>query len=210
MCLGRDENGYPTKGIDLVPERPKPREPLNELITLLEQSNEQLTQLKQQADLVKLLQQANDREETLKHKVEHWYRKYNSLHSEYIALKYSDLCDTYQKEQTVESLKGDLIKAKEEGWYWQTSYETLLHHEWSGHDSLGRIKSTLEFSYQGKITESALLNKAGRLAAEQQLILEDKSIPDILAARMVKPMALQQGRLVKRVRTGTAQPYRLV
>ena len=35
--------------------------------------------------------------------------------------------------------------------------------------------------YQGKITESALLNKAGRLAAEQQLILEDKSIPDSLA-----------------------------
>ena len=60
--------------------------------------------------------------------------------------------------------------------------------------------------YQGKITESALLNKAGRLAAEQQLILEDKSIPDSLAVRMVKPMALQQGRLVKRVRTGTAQP----
>ena len=59
--------------------------------------------------------------------------------------------------------------------------------------------------YQGKITESALLNKAGRLAAEQ-LILDDKSIPDSLAVRMVKPMALEQGRLVKRVRTGTAQP----
>ena len=60
--------------------------------------------------------------------------------------------------------------------------------------------------YQGKITESALLNKAGQLAAEQQLILDDKSIPDSLAVRMVKPMALEQGRLVKRVRTGTAQP----
>ena len=60
--------------------------------------------------------------------------------------------------------------------------------------------------YQGKITESALLNKAGRLAAEQQLILEDKSIPDSLAVRMVKPMALEQSQLVKRVRTGTAQP----
>ena len=60
--------------------------------------------------------------------------------------------------------------------------------------------------YQSKITESALLNKAGRLAAEQQLILEDKSIPDSLAVRMVRPMALEQGRLVKRVRTGTAQP----
>ena len=129
LCLGRDENGYRSEGIDLVPERPKPRELLNELITLLEQRNEQVTQLKQQADLVKLLQQANDREETLKHKVEHWYRKYNSLHSEYIALKYSDLGDTHQNEQTVESLKRDLIKAKEESQYWQTCYETLLHHE---------------------------------------------------------------------------------
>ena len=44
------------------------------------------------------------------------------------------------------------------------------------------------------------------MAAEQQLILEDKSIPDSLAVRMVKPMVLGQGRLVKRVRTGTAQP----
>ena len=53
--------------------------------------------------------------------------------------------------------------------------------------------------YQGKITESALLNKAGRLAAEQQLILEEKSIPDSLAVRMVKPIALEQSQLVKRV-----------
>ena len=60
--------------------------------------------------------------------------------------------------------------------------------------------------YQNKITESALLNKARRLAAEQQLILEDKSIPDSFTVRMVKPMALEQGRLVKRVRTGTDQP----
>lgn len=60
--------------------------------------------------------------------------------------------------------------------------------------------------YQGKITESALLDKAGRLAAEQQLILKDKNIPDSMAVQIVKPMALQQGRLVKRVRTGTAAP----
>ena len=46
LCLGQDKNGYPTDGIDLVPERPKLQEPLNEP--------------------VKLLQQANDREDTLK------------------------------------------------------------------------------------------------------------------------------------------------
>ena len=49
-------------------------------------------------------------------------------------------------------------------------------------DELNRLSNY----YQGKITENALLNKAGRLAAEQQLILEDKSIPDSLAVRMVK------------------------
>ena len=48
------------------------------------------------------------------------------------------------------------------------------------------------------------------MAAEQQLILEDKSISDSLAVRMVKPMALEQGRLVRRVGTGTAQPSKYV
>ena len=43
LCLGQDENGYPTDDIDIVPERSKPKEPLNELIMLLEQSNEQMT-----------------------------------------------------------------------------------------------------------------------------------------------------------------------
>ena len=43
LCLGRDKNGYPTDGIDIVPE---PREPLNELITSLEQINKQVTKLK--------------------------------------------------------------------------------------------------------------------------------------------------------------------
>ena len=140
LCLGQVENGYPTDGTDIVPE---PREPLNELITFLEQSNEQVTKLKQQADLVKLLQQAHDREETLEHNVEHWYRKYNSLHSEYIALKYSDLCDTYQKKQDTKSLKRELVKAQEESRYWQMCYETLLHHEWSSHGPVWRIKSTV-------------------------------------------------------------------
>lgn len=60
--------------------------------------------------------------------------------------------------------------------------------------------------YQGKITESVLLDQAGRLAAEQQLSLQDKNIPDSMAVQIVKPMALQQGRLVKRVRTGIAAP----
>ena len=64
----------------------------------------------------------------------------------------------------------------------------------------------LENYYKGQITESALLNKAGRLAAEQHLILKDKSIPDSIAVRMTKPMAAEQDRLVKRIRTGKRGP----
>ena len=141
LCLGRDENGYPKDGVDIVPQA---REPLKELITILEQSNKQVTKLKQQADLVKLLQQANDREKTLKHKVEHWYRKYNSIHTEYIALKYSDLwlacqkkqdstrsgktytlCDSCcEGKQTTESLKRELEKERQQSIYWQECHET--------------------------------------------------------------------------------------
>jgi len=58
------------------------------------------------------------------------------------------------------------------------------------------------------MTESALLNKAGRLAADQHLILRDKSIPDSMAVNIIKPMTTEQGRLIKCVRTGTAQPDR--
>jgi len=64
----------------------------------------------------------------------------------------------------------------------------------------------LENYYKGQITESALLNKAGRLAAEQHLILKDKSIPDSIAVRMTKPMAAEQVRLVKRIHTGKRGP----
>lgn len=64
----------------------------------------------------------------------------------------------------------------------------------------------LENYYKGQITESTLLNKAGRLAAEQHIILKDKSIPDSIAVRMTKPMALDQDRLVKRIRTGKRGP----
>ena len=64
----------------------------------------------------------------------------------------------------------------------------------------------LENYYKGQITESALLNKAGRLAAEQHLILKDKSIPDSIAVGMTKPMAVEQDRFVKRIRTGKRGP----
>ena len=57
----------------------------------------------------------------------------------------------------------------------------------------------LQDYYKGQITENALLNKAGRLAAEEHLILKDKRIPDSIAMKMVKPLSSEQGRLVKRI-----------
>ena len=56
--------------------------------------------------------------------------------------------------------------------------------------------------YKGQMTENVLLNKAGRLAAEEHLILKDKRIPDSMAVKMTKPLSSEQGRLVKRIRTG--------
>ena len=56
------------------------------------------------------------------------------------------------------------------------------------------------------MTENALLNKAGRLAAEEHLILKDKRIPDSMAIKRTKPLSSEQGRLVKRIRTGKTGP----
>ena len=64
----------------------------------------------------------------------------------------------------------------------------------------------LQDYFKGQMTENALLNKAGRLAAEEHLILKDKRIPDSIAVKMTKPLASEQGRLVKRLRTGKTGP----
>ena len=64
----------------------------------------------------------------------------------------------------------------------------------------------LQDYYKGQISQSALLNKAGRLAAENHLILSNRKIPDATAVRMTKPLAREQVRLTKRIRTGTRIP----
>ena len=64
----------------------------------------------------------------------------------------------------------------------------------------------LKSYYKGQMTENALLDKAGRLAAEEHLILKDKRIPDSMAVKISKPLASEQGRLVKRLRTGKTGP----
>ena len=64
----------------------------------------------------------------------------------------------------------------------------------------------LQDYYKGQISQSALLNKAGRLAAEKHLILSNPKIPDATAVQMSKPLAREQARLTKRLRTGTRIP----
>ena len=126
LSIARHQQGYRLEGVDVVPERPKPKNPMSELIALL--------------------QQANKREEELKDKVDHWHRKYNQLYADYIALMYDDLCLTCQKvqdstrsgktytlcescaagKQTIESLQRELEKEREDSIYWQECYETAL------------------------------------------------------------------------------------
>ena len=50
LCLGRDENGYPTKGIDAAPERPKPKSKMAQLLTLLQEANRREEKEREQAN----------------------------------------------------------------------------------------------------------------------------------------------------------------
>ena len=78
LSVGRHQQGYPLEGVDVVPQRPKPKNPISELIALL--------------------QQANKIEQELKDKVDYWHRKYKQLYADYIALNYDDL--SYVSEST--------------------------------------------------------------------------------------------------------------
>ena len=64
----------------------------------------------------------------------------------------------------------------------------------------------LQDYYKEKMTENVLLNKAGRLATEEHLILKDKRFPDSMAVKMTTPLSSEQGRLVKHIRTGKTGP----
>ena len=56
--------------------------------------------------------------------------------------------------------------------------------------------------YKGRLTESALLNKAGRLAAERHVTLSNPNVPASLALAMSKPREREIHKLTKRLRTG--------
>ena len=50
----------------------------------------------------------------------------------------------------------------------------------------------LQDFYKGQISQSALLNKASRLAAEKHLILKNPKIPSATTVKMIKPLAREQ------------------
>ena len=56
--------------------------------------------------------------------------------------------------------------------------------------------------YKGRLTESALLDKASRLAAERHMTLKDPKVSTSVALAMSKPKALDVQRLTRRLRTG--------
>ena len=136
----RDADGYPTEGIDVVPEqKAKP----------LYKKEEDFHAGKIEyslARLVELLQEANKRAEEEENKVETLNRKCNNQHADHIALKYNNLCAECQNvkdsaascktytlcktcargKETFESLQRELEKEQEKIRYWQDCYETAL------------------------------------------------------------------------------------
>ena len=70
------------------------------------------------------------------------------------------------KDQNYSGLETRVAEKDERIRYWIDCYETAL-------SQVSEFPDT-----RLQITESALLNKAGRLAAEQHLILKDKSMSD--------------------------------
>ena len=127
MCSlkGRDQNGYPLEGVDVVPD--------GKLECSLSR-------------LIGLLQEANKRADNWKDMTDTLQRKYHALYQDYMALKYSGLCVLCQKEldstpvgetitlfrccsegkKTLKSLKLELEKVREETRYWQDCNETAL------------------------------------------------------------------------------------
>ena len=62
--------------------------------------------------------------------------------------------------------------------------------------------SNLVNYYKGRLTESALLNKASRLAAERHVTLKNPNLPTSVALAMTKPKAAEIQRLTRRLRSG--------
>ena len=91
---GRDDKGYPLQGVDVVPER-KGLKPGWKLFWREEDFRADKIEYCV-SRLVELMKEANKRADKYKDQVDILNRKYN-LHDEYLALKYSDICDECEK-----------------------------------------------------------------------------------------------------------------
>ena len=134
---GRDEYGYAIEGKDEVPERPQ----VGRWLPLYEDES-YFYKGKIEASLAKivgLLKEANLRADQWKDDYQNLFRKYNKLHQDHMDLKHSDLCSACQLlsdatpcdtcgqgRQTVESLRKELEKEREQTRYWKECYETAL------------------------------------------------------------------------------------
>lgn len=141
---GRDDNGYPLEGVDVVPERKGFTPGWKPFCREEEFHKDKIKYCTSR--LVTLLKEANKRADQYKDQLDSLHRKYNALHDEYLALKYSDICDECQKvadsaipgktysvcqactggRKTTESLKRELEKERGQVRYWQECYETAL------------------------------------------------------------------------------------
>ena len=141
---GRDEYGYAVEGKDEVPERPQDSKwvPLYEEEGYFHKGRIESSLAK----IVSLLKESNKRADQWKDDYQHLLRKYENLHHDHMALKYGDLCRTCQMvsdttppgktitpcrscregKQTIESLKRELEKEREQTRYWKECYETAL------------------------------------------------------------------------------------
>ena len=126
---GRDNYGYATEGVDVVPERKK-----EDVL----------------ATVVRLLKDANERLDRLLDEKERWQNRHQNLYQDYIALKFSDTCEhcktvveqntaetvevvlcerCKEDKQTIQGLKQEVERQEKLVRYWQECYETLLKHE---------------------------------------------------------------------------------
>ena len=117
---GRDQDGYPTEGFDVVPERKQDVLPT----------------------VVQLLKEANQRSERLQDEKDYWYRRHQDLYKDYIALKYNEAyqhCLTPSKQNTsvelalceeckstISELRKEIQRQEGVIRYWQECYETAL------------------------------------------------------------------------------------
>ena len=60
--------------------------------------------------------------------------------------------------------------------------------------------------YKGQITDSAFLNKAGRVAAEEHIIVNNPKVPDAIANQQTRELLQERRRLTKRLRDFPSVP----